>query len=130
MIWLTKIIPILKILGIVGIISILGYLGYKIREFHLDRIDQAVESALLKENAEQKRREEELLEKLKIDNLSERKKLQEELRQERQNTQNLQRMLLIEHDLDRLLQQKPGLILPRVNAGTEKYFEELEEATK
>jgi len=39
-------------------------------------------------------------------------------------------MLLVEHDLDRLLQRKPGLILPRVNKGTEDYFKALEAATQ
>ena len=49
---------------------------------------------------------------------------------ERDKVSNLQRQLLIDHDLDRLLQRKPGLILPRVNRGTEEVLKELEEITQ
>jgi len=56
--------------------------------------------------------------------------IQQELKVERAKVRDLQRMLLIDHDLDRLLQRKPGLILPRVNKGTEDYYKALEEATQ
>lgn len=58
----------------------------------------------------------------------------EELQTERQvlrgQVQDLQKMLLVDHDLDKLLQSKPDMILKRVNEGTDEVLKELEEATR
>jgi len=116
-----------------AILTIVTALGFGIRamnEMRLDQIDSAVNSAklewTLKENQAIDARERELREISR----KERKVIEADLEVERGKVSDLQRMLLIDHDLDRLLQRKPGLILPRVNKGTENYFIALEEATQ
>lgn len=121
---------IVKWVAIAGIVSSILYAGNRIYEYHLDQIDNAVNTAKLetavrlqeavtirdKALREQSREELELIEK--------------ELIIERAKVTDLRRMLLIDHDLDRLLQRKPGLILTRVNKGTEEVLKELEEITQ
>jgi hypothetical protein len=108
----------------------LGVAVKKGYEYHLDQIDFAVNAAktslVLEQNALQKEREE----SLRAESIREKKVIETALKVERAKVTDLQRMLLINHDLDKLLQAKPGLILTRVNAGTEAYFKELEEATQ
>lgn len=115
------------ILAIVGILATGIKKGY---EYHLDQIDTAVNAAkvelVLAQNELQRERED----RLRIESIKEKKLIEEQLKVERAKVTDLQRMLLIDHDLERLLQRKPGLILTRVNAGTEAYFKELEEATQ
>ncbi len=117
----------LLILSIVGILAKGVHFVY---EYHLDQIDTAVNAAkialVFEQNEVQKVREEELREISRKD----KEKIEVKLKAERTKVSNLQRMLLIDHDLDRLLQRKPGLILTRVNKGTEAYFKALEEATQ
>ena len=130
MIWLMKIIPILKIAGIFLSISVLGYAGYKFIQFHNNAVEQAVQFALLEENAKQQRKQQIVIEQLKTVAEEDRLVLEQQILIERNKTRELEKMLLIEHDLDRLLQQKPGLILSRVNNGTAEYFKNLEEASQ
>lgn len=121
---------IVKWTAIAGIVAAIGWgikSGY---EYHLDQIDAAVNTAKLEFAAEKQRavdaREEIIREELKI----ERAIIEAELKVERARVTDLRRMLLIDHDLDRLLQRKPGLILPRVNQGTEEVLFELENLTQ
>ena len=121
---------IVKWIAIAGIVSTIGYgikSGY---EYHLDQIDLAVTKAQLVSNEQARiiatEREQFLRDKAK----EERAIIEAELIIQRNRLNDLQRMLLIEHDLDRLLQRKPGLILPRVNTGTENVLRELEELTQ
>jgi len=121
---------IVKWVAIAGIVSSILYAGNRIYEYHLDQIDNAVNTAKLetavrlqeavtirdKALREQSREELEIIEK--------------ELIIERAKVNDLRRMLLIDHDLNRLLQRKPGLILTRVNKGTEEVLKELEEITQ
>jgi len=104
--------------------------GRGIYNYHLDQIQQAkddtrteivLQQTLIRENFER-----DLKEQSEID----KEIIKEELKQVRAKSQKLERMLLIDHDLDRLLQRKPGLIVTRVNDGTEAYFKALEEATQ
>jgi hypothetical protein len=99
-------------------------------EYHLDQIDAAVITAKLesaiKEQEAVKEREAILREKSKKD----REAIETELEVERAKVIDLRRQLLIDHDLDRLLQRKPGLILNIVNKGTEEVLLELEELTQ
>lgn len=126
----ASILGYIKLGGIVLAISAITFAGYKVYNYHLDAIEQAVNTAKLELAVEAQqaveKREKELTEKAR----QERELIETELAKERRKVSDLQRMLLIEHDLDRLLQRKPGLILPRVNKGTEEYFKELEEATR
>jgi hypothetical protein len=121
---------VVKWIAIASIVTAIGVGISKGYEYHLDQIDQAVNTAKIELALEQTRlseiRENELRESARI----EREAIEAELVQERRKVNNLQRMLLVEHDLDKLLQSKPGLILPRVNKGTEDYFKELEEITQ
>jgi 5-bromo-4-chloroindolyl phosphate hydrolysis protein len=121
---------IVKWSAILAIVTSIGFGIRAMNEMRLDQIDSAVNSAklewTLKENQAIDARERELREISR----KERKIIEADLEVERAKVSDLQRMLLIDHDLDRLLQRKPGLILPRVNKGTENYFKALEEATQ
>ena len=126
-------IPIGGIVKWVAIVAILGIIAAGVKrgyEYHLDQIDIAVNAAktslVLAQNEAVRKREIEL----RSESVREKQLIEKELVVERAKVTDLQRMLLIDHDLDRLLQRKPGLILTRVNAGTELYFKNLEEATQ
>lgn len=126
-------IPIGTIVKWGAITLIVSTLAYGIKrgyEYHLDQIDAAVNMAkiefVLEKEQALNEREDQLRELAKLD----REAIEVQLRAERNKIKDLRKLLLIRHDLDRLLQEKPGLILPRVNAGTQAYFKELEEATQ
>lgn len=126
----VNILAYLKLGGIVLLVSGLTYGGYKVYNYHLNAIEQAVNTVKL-ELAVETQKAVDKREKILLEKANQEKELIEtELAKERKRVSDLQRMLLIDHDLDRLLQRKPGLILPRVNKGTEEYFKELEEATR
>ena len=120
----------LKIFAILAIISSVGYGVKWVYDKHLDAIDDAIYQAKLEATVTEqilvRQATEELREQHEIEKLA----LQVEIDQARATSDNLRRMLTIEHDLDRLLQRKPGLILPRVNQGTEEVLTELEELTR
>lgn len=120
----------IKWIAIAGIVASIGYGLNRIYEYHLDQIDTAINTVKIEMAIEQNElihtREKELREISAKD----KKRIEIELRVERAKVTDLRRMLLIDHDLDRLLQRKPGLILPRVNKGTEDYFKRLEEITQ
>lgn len=120
----------LKIAGILGIILALGYGVNWVYGKHLDAINNAVNVAMLEAGAARQEAVNNATDKLREENKIEREALQAELRKSRAKVSDLQRMLLIDHDLDRLLQEKPGLIVPRVNKGTEAVLKELEELTQ
>ena len=121
---------IVKWAAIATIFSGIIYAGSRIYEYHLDEIDEAVNTAILESAAETQRavtaREEEVRKVLD----AEREVVEKELVVARNKAVDLERMLLIDHDLDRLLQRKPGLILPIVNEGTVEVLAELEELTQ
>lgn len=117
--------------GSIGIIAIALIAGVKWGyEYHLDQIDAAINTAKLEFAIEKQeavsRREEILREEAR----REKEAIEIRLKAERAKVNDLQRMLLIDHDLNRLLQRKPGLILTRVNEGTETVLKELEEITQ
>ena len=120
----------LKIFAVLAIISSIGY-GIKwTYDKHLEAIDNAInqvklEAALAEADAVRK-----ATTQLRIEQEAERMVMQEELDRARASSDKFRRMLTIDHDLDRLLQRKPGLILPRVNEGTEEVLKELEELTR
>ena len=113
-----------------GTALFIGYGIYAVYSYHLDKIEEAKNSTRLIIAAQAQDalyvREAELREESRL----EKERIQVELDRAQKEVDNLRRMLLIEHDLDRLLQEKPGLILPRVNEGTEKVLKELEEITR
>jgi len=115
---------------ILAIVTTIGFGLNKLYHMHLDVVAAAVNEKTLEiaiASAESRKiREDELRE----ESARNKKKLQAEVRVEKAKVDNLERMLLIDHDLDRLLQQKPGLILNIVNKGTAKYFKDLEKATQ
>jgi hypothetical protein len=121
---------IAKWAAIAAIVTTIGFGLKMVRDYHLDQINAAVvaaETKLIQEqNVAQQDRERRLREESRVQKAV----IEEELRRERAKVSDLQRMLLIDHDLDRLLQRKPDLILTRVNKGTEEYFKNLEEATQ
>jgi len=69
-------------------------------------------------------------EELEIINKAERKKLEIKIQIEKKKVDKLEKMLLVDHDLERLLQAKPNLILTRVNKGTIEYNNMLREITR
>lgn len=126
-------IPVGTIIKWVVIGSIFAGLTFgakSIYNYHLNEINEAVQQTqvriVLEQEQLRKEFEKELLEKSRL----EKENIQKELKFERKKVTDLQRMLLIDHDLDRLLQRKPGLILTRVNSGTEEVLKELEELTQ
>jgi 5-bromo-4-chloroindolyl phosphate hydrolysis protein len=108
----------------------LTILGITAFNWHTRILNDAVTAATnviaLEQQIKSDEREKELLEIAKEDL----EVVERQLRVEKQKVVKLEKQLLIEHDLDKLLQQKPGLILSRVNEGTAKYFQELEEITQ
>ena len=117
--------------SVIGMIVVALGVGAKTAyNYHLDEINKAIEQTqtriVLEQEQARKAFEQELREESKL----EKEKIQKELDLERKKVTDLQRMLLIDHDLDRLLQRKPGLILTRVNEGTEEVLKELEELTQ
>lgn len=121
---------IVKWVVIGSVISMLGLGVNKLYNMHKDAITIAVndtkKTIVLEQNELQRERENDLREQSREDL----EVIQVELRTERKKVSNLKQMLLIDHDLDNLLQKKSGLILIRVNKGTEAYYRELEEITQ
>ena len=116
-----------------AILAVVSAVGYGIKwtyDKHLDAIDNAVNTALLVEAQERAKIIRDVTDTLREQNNQDKERLEEELATSRAKVSDLQRMLLIDHDLDRLLQKKPGLILPRVNRGTEEAIKDLEELTQ
>jgi hypothetical protein len=120
----------IKWFAILSIVTTIGFGVKWIYNKHLDAIDNAVNTAKLVEAQERQTIVNTITKTLQKQNEETKKELEAELAQSRAKVSDLQRMLLIEHDLDRLLQEKPGLILPRVNRGTENVLKELEELTQ
>ena len=117
----------LAILAIVGIVATGIKKGY---DYHINEIQEAVNTAKLEfavtrqeavNRAQDIMKEQSALEKERIDAV---------LKIERNKVKDLERQLLIDHDLDRLLQRKPVLVLNIVNKGTEEVLKELEDATQ
>ena len=121
---------VVKWVAIAGIIAAIGAGLNWTYEYHLDQIDNAVNTAKVEQalalNELTREREKELRKIAAQD----RARIEVELEIERNKADNLERMLLIDHDLDRLLQRKPETILRLVNKGTKDYFKELEELTQ
>lgn len=120
----------LKLFAVLAIISALGYGVKWTYDKHLDAVDTAVNVALLEAAQERQVIVNNVTETFRKQNEQDREEFQRKLNESRREVSDLRRMLLIEHDLDRLLQEKPGLILPRVNNGTEEVLKELEELTQ
>ncbi len=119
-----------KMILIVGALGAILLAVNKVVNYHFDQIDFAVNAAKVNLIMEQNEVQQELREELKQQSREEKEKIEIKLKVERTKVSNLQRMLLVDHDLDKLLQKKPGLILIRVNKGTEEYYKALEELTQ
>lgn len=121
---------IVKWAAIAGIVTSIGFGLRFAYNYHQDEIVEAVNQAKLEFAIERReavdRREMEITAELEI----EKEIIEVQLKVERERVTDLQRLLLIDHDLDRLLQKKPGLILTRVNKGTEEVLKELEAITQ
>jgi len=113
-----------------AIFTMLAVGANKVYEYHLDALDNAVISAqreiAIASATSQRTREE----NLRKESTKEKQRIERKLRIERDKVDDLERMLLIDHDLDRLLQIKPERILVIINKGTADYFKELEEITQ
>ena len=125
-----NIISTLKWGAILGIIIALGVGAHKIYEYHLDQIDEAVAEAKLELSVRENEKRIQIESQLREQSQKEKAAIEEQLKIERAKVSDLQRKLLVDHDLDRLLQAKPDMLIKRVNAGTDEYFKELEEATQ
>lgn len=119
-----------KWIAILAIISVIGYGVKWTYNKHEEAIVNAVNVAKLEAEQERITLVNEITKELKMQNEMDKAVLEAELVKTRAKVSNLQKMLLIDHDLDRLLQEKPGLILPRVNEGTRQAIENLGELTK
>jgi hypothetical protein len=116
------------VIGLIATALIAGVKkGY---DYHLDQIDKAVLAAQMKASIEQASAVDAREREVRTELTRERAIIEEQLDLERNKVKDLRQKLLIEHNLDRLLQEKPGLILPRVNRGTEEVLKELEELTQ
>ena len=115
---------------IAGIVSGILYAGNAIYNYHTNQIQAAVTAALDDVALTQQELRDEVEEELRGLAEADIEAIRQELKAERARSKDLERMLLVDHDLDRLLQRKPGLIITRVNAGTEAYAERLREATQ
>jgi hypothetical protein len=120
----------IKWFAILSIVTTLGFGVKWVYSKHLEAIDNAVNTAKLIEAQERQALVNEVTSSLQKQNQEDKEVLQRQLAESRAKVSDLQRMLLIDHDLDRLLQEKPGLILPRVNRGTEQAIKDLEELTQ
>ena len=120
----------LKIFAVLAALSMIGYGVKWTYDKHLKAIEDAVNLARIETALFEQKLAREATEKVRAEQEAERQAMQAELDRARANADNLRRMLTIDHDLDRLLQRKPGLILPRVNNGTEEVLLELEELTR
>lgn len=120
----------IKWFAILAIISSIGFGVKWVYNKHLDAVNSAVNTALLVEAQERATIIRNVTDTLREQNNQDKERLEQELATSRAKVSDLQRMLLIDHDLDRLLQEKPGLILPRVNKGTEEAIKDLEELTQ
>lgn len=108
----------------------IGWGVKKVYDYHLDQIDKAVVAAELEASVSRTNAVRAVQEGLLAQAKTDREALEKEVQAEKSKVSDLRRMLLIEHDLDRLLQSKPGLILNIVNEGTQEYYDELESITQ
>jgi len=119
-----------KAVAILGILGGLSFMGYRAYTYHLEQLEDARvaerQAVILEQTQLMQAREGVLLEQANIEKL----KVEIIVAEQKVQVKKLERMLLVEHDLNRLLQAKPGLILKRVNAGTEAAMKELAEATQ
>jgi len=113
-----------------AILTILATGVKKGYEYHLDQIDQAVVASQLESAIAEQRAVREREDFLKEEARKDKEAIEVVLKVERAKVTDLRRQLLIDHDLDRLLQRKPGLILNIANEGTEEVLKELEELTQ
>jgi len=111
----------------VGILLFWGF--QQTKSFYLEQLKLAEnrgrDAVLLVQKEAIRQREEEL----SIISKEEKKQLEIKIQKEQKKVDKLEKMLLVEHDLERLLQAKPGLILSRVNKGTVEYNNQLKEIT-
>ena len=117
----------------IAIASIAGTLWYGINEvknWHQAQLDAAVVSTQLEMVRQQNEIVRKTEENLKRESTVILGAFQSALEIERKNSRELAKKLTIEHDLDRILQQKPGLILPKVNEATAEYYNRLELITQ
>ena len=119
-----------KWIVIAGILSSILYGLNWVYDYHLDAIQTAINDTKLEFANQQKEVKEVVVEKLIDLSEEERSKLEAEAEAGREEVEKLRRMLKEEHNLRKLLQSKPDLIISRINDGTAKYYAELEEATK
>lgn len=119
-----------KAVAVLGVLAGIAFMGYRAYSYHLDMVEQARiderNAVVIEQNQFRELNEAILLEKANIDKL----KVEVTLAEEKIKVKQLERMLLVEHDLNRLLQAKPDMILKRANTGTEAVFKELKEVTE
>lgn len=128
MLWASLLNPKFIISAI--LIAGISYGGIKVFNYHIDTVEAAEAAARTEVLKKQLEFRQEREAEIRAESLVEIQKLQVQIRSQDEKLKKLERQLLIDHDLDRLLQQKPGLILTRVNKGTELYYEELKELTQ
>jgi hypothetical protein len=121
---------IVKWTVIAGIVSTMAYGLNRLYEYHLDQIDEAVNIARLAAAAETQQAVNARDALLKEEARKDREVMERALKIERAKSEDLRRQLLIDHDLDRLLQNKEVLVLNIVNKGTAEVLTELEEKTQ
>jgi hypothetical protein len=107
-----------------------GWMSWSAYTWHTDKLEEAIRTTQNEIVLEQTLYRVDREKKLKIQSQQDLKVVEKSLKEERLKVTKLEQQLLIDHDLDRLLQRKPGLILIRVNKGTDKYFKDLKEATQ
>ena len=115
------------------VLASVSAIGYGVKwtyDKHLDAVNNAVEKALLEASAAQTIAVEEARREVRAENETNLREARKKLMESRRTVSDLRRILLIDHDLDRLLQEKPDMILIRVNEGTELVLQELEELTQ
>ena len=128
MLWASLLNP--KFIISAVLIAGISYGGFKLFNYHVDTVNAAAEAARVEVIKEQLEFRQEREAEIRAASQIEIEKLEAQIKNQSDKVKKLERQLLIDHDLDRLLQSKPGLILTRVNNGTELYYEELKEITQ
>jgi uncharacterized protein HemX len=126
--WTVK--SYLKAAAVAAIAVAIGYGAIYVRGMYKEALKSAEEKGRQEVVLEQRELSARIIEEETQENEVAKKELRRIIATKNREIQDLERKLQIEHDLDRLLQAKPGLILKIVQEGTNNRMTELEEITQ
>lgn len=138
---MSKILSLIKLGGslfskyrvailVISLISIMSVGAIKVVNLHNSVVATAVKSAKESLILEQSIYVEEVETQLKYVAEEDRKKLIGTILAERKKISKLEKTLLLDHDIERLLQAKPDMMIKIINNNIDDYYTRLEELTK